>query len=157
MFRLHVTPAQGEPFDHVLSESSLVIGRSSASDLILADPFLSRCHTRLYLNGNALFVEDLGSRNGTLLNGSQVTEPTEVKAGDVVKLSNSSIAVHLEPETAAPLSGLGMQTIIRKASDLVRETTADATRIEGEEALRRYASRCTMRSPVRLRSASCSI
>jgi len=148
MFRLHVTPAQGEPFDHVLDESSLVIGRSSASDLVLADPFLSRCHTRLYLNGGTLFVEDLGSRNGTLLNGGQVTEPTAVKAGDVIKLSNSSIAVHSEPETEAPLSGLGMHTVIRKVSDLVLDATTDATGIEGEEALRRYAGRLKLLNEV---------
>jgi sigma-B regulation protein RsbU (phosphoserine phosphatase) len=148
MFRLHVTPAQGEPFDHVLVEPSLVIGRSSASDLVLADPFLSRCHTRVYLKENALFVEDLGSRNGTLLNDSQVTEPTEVKAGDVIKLSNSSIDVELESQAEAPLSGLGMQTVIRKASDLMRDETADATRIEGEEALRRYASRLKLLNEV---------
>ena len=148
MFRLHVTPAQGEPFDHVLVETSLVIGRSSASDLALADPFLSRCHTRVYVQGDTLFVEDLGSRNGTLLNGSQVTEPTEVKAGDVIKLSNSSIDVELESGAETPLSGLGMQTVIRKASDVVRDATTDAASIGGEEALRRYASRLKLLNEV---------
>jgi phosphoserine phosphatase RsbU/P len=149
MFRLHVVPAQGEPFDHLLAESSLVIGRSSASDLVLADPFLSRCHTRFFLDGGALFVEDLGSRNGTLLNGSLVAKPTEVKAGDVVRLSNSSIAIQAETAAETPLAGLGMQTLIRNASDLVREaTTTDVTHIEGEEALRQFASRLKLLNDV---------
>jgi sigma-B regulation protein RsbU (phosphoserine phosphatase) len=153
MFRLRVTPAQGEPFDHVLVESSLVVGRSSASDLVLADPFLSRCHTRFYLDGETLFVEDLGSRNGTRVNGNPVTGPAAVKAGDVVKLSNSSIAVALEAdaetEAERPLAELGMHTVIRNASDLVRDaSTTDATRLEGEEALRRYASRLKLLNEV---------
>ena len=150
MFRLHVTPAQGEPFDYPFADSSLVIGRSSASDLVLADQFLSRRHTRLYLDGSTLFVEDLGSRNGTLLNGSPVIKPTEVRPGDVVKLSGSSIAIH--SETAAeppPLSGLGMQTVIFKASDLVRNATiVDSARIVGEDALRRYADRLKLLNEV---------
>src|SRR5262245_46983274 len=117
MFRLHVTPAQGEPFDYPFSEASLVIGRSSASDLVLADQFLSRRHTRLYLDGSTLFVEDLGSRNGTLLNGNPVTQPTAVKPGDVVKLSGSSIRIQAAESVEPPLSSLGMQTVIFNASD----------------------------------------
>jgi phosphoserine phosphatase RsbU/P len=149
MFRLHITPAQGEPFDYAFSEASLVIGRSSASDLVLADQFLSRRHTRLYLDGSTLFVEDLGSRNGTLLNGNPVTKPAEVKPGDVVKLSGSSIAIHAEEPAEPPFSSLAMQTVIYKASDLVRNaTTVDTARIVGEDALRRYAGRLRLLNEV---------
>jgi serine phosphatase RsbU (regulator of sigma subunit) len=149
MFRLHVTPAQGEPFDYPFAESSLVIGRSSASDLVLADQFLSRRHTRLYLQGSTLFVEDLGSRNGTLLNGRSVVKPTEVRPGDVVKLSGSSIEIHSETAAEPPLSSLGMQTVIFNASDLVRNAAVvDSARIVGEDALRRYADRLKLLNEV---------
>ncbi len=150
MFRLHVTPAQGEPFDYSFSEASLVIGRSSASDLVLADQFLSRRHTRLYLAGSTLFVEDLGSRNGTLLNGSPVTQPAAVKPGDVIKLSGSSIAIQVGATVEPPpLSSLGMQTVIFKASEMVlNATTTDSSRIVGEDALRRYADRLRLLNEV---------
>lgn len=149
MFRLHVVPAQGEPFDHLFDAPSLVIGRSSDSDLVLADQFLSRRHTRFFLEGTALCVEDLGSRNGTLLNGRPVTAPTEVRPGDVVKLSASSIAIHAEPATGPALAELGVRTILRDASDLVRSVTAtDTTKIQGEEALRRYAGRLKLLNEV---------
>jgi phosphoserine phosphatase RsbU/P len=149
MFRLQVTPAEGEPFDYLFDGPSLVIGRSSVSDLVLADQFLSRRHTRFYLEESVLFVEDLGSRNGTLLNGSPVAEPTEVKAGDVVKLSGSSIKIHLAPVVDSPLAKLGMHTVILNASDLVRNAAAaDSTRIEGEEPLRRYADRLKLLNEV---------
>jgi phosphoserine phosphatase RsbU/P len=142
MFRLHVQPAAGEPFEHLLDQASVVVGRSPAADLVLADPFLSRRHTLFFLDGAALFVEDLGSSNGTLLNGRQVVGPTEVKPGDVLNLSGSAIEVLDGPTAELTLSELGPHTILRSASDLVQGATGeDAARIEGEEALRRYASR----------------
>ena len=66
MFRLRVVPAQGSPFEHRLRGESTVIGRSSTSDLVIADRFLSRQHARLIVEEGHLEIEDLGSRNGTL-------------------------------------------------------------------------------------------
>ena len=68
MVLLHVEPAVGEPFEYLMEEESLVIGRASESDLVVADRFLSRKHAKLSRRDDRLFVEDLGSRNGTLLN-----------------------------------------------------------------------------------------
>ena len=67
--RLRVTPPIGEPFDHLCEADSLIVGRSSKADLVLSDRFLSRQHARFYREGDAWMVEDLGSRNTTLLNG----------------------------------------------------------------------------------------
>ena len=90
MFFLRVEPAVGEPFDHQMEEESLVIGRASESDLVLADRFLSRRHARLTRRDGRLFVEDLGSRNGTVLNEQPVEGPTEVHAGDRIRVSGSA-------------------------------------------------------------------
>jgi pSer/pThr/pTyr-binding forkhead associated (FHA) protein len=49
--RLHVTPAEGAPFDHPLRTDSLVVGRAMDADLTLSDPFLSRRHSRFYRTG----------------------------------------------------------------------------------------------------------
>ena len=149
MFCLHVKPAAGEPFDHLLDQGSVVVGRSSISDLVLADPFLSRRHTLFFVEGAALFVEDLRSSNGTLLNGRRVAGPTEVRPGDVVTLSGSSIEIRCDATADLSLADLGAHTIIRSASDLVQSASgADAARIEGEEALRRYAGRLKLLNEV---------
>lgn len=91
--RLRVTPPVGDAFEHVCTTESLVVGRSSRADLVLSDRFLSRQHARFYREGDGWMVEDLGSRNTTLLNGRPVTGPARVGPGDLVKLSETVIAV----------------------------------------------------------------
>src|SRR5262249_16903126 len=100
-FRLHVTPAEGSPFDFAFKGDSVVVGRAADAGLGIADPFLSGRHSRFFRVGSALFVEDLGSRNGTLVNGAEIAAPTAVQPGDVVQISQSSIQVHAE-QTVAP-------------------------------------------------------
>lgn len=46
-----------------------VIGRHLPADVVIADPELSRLHVRLSFDGERLLVEDLGSRNGTMVSG----------------------------------------------------------------------------------------
>ena len=75
MFKLHVVPVQGEPFEHPFDGEALVLGRASSSDLVLEDRFLSRNHSRIFRDGERLMIEDLGSRNGTLVNGQPVHAP----------------------------------------------------------------------------------
>ena len=76
--RLRIVPDQGAPFEHVFDGESLILGRSTDAGLVLEDPFGSRQHARLFRNGPELFLEDLGSRQGTLLNGQRVREPMRV-------------------------------------------------------------------------------
>ena len=104
MFRLHVIPAHGDPFDQVLEGDSLVLGRSSAAELVLADRFLSRRHARLQREGETWLVEDLGSRNGTLLNGVRVEKPTKISAGDELRLSGSVVMVRGADDTGREIA-----------------------------------------------------
>src|SRR5512140_3342622 len=92
--RLHVVPAEGAPFDFSLETDSLVIGRSSSAGLTLVDRSLSRQHSRIFREGAQTRIEDLGSRNGTLVNGVQITAPTAIGPGDVIRLSGSVLSVH---------------------------------------------------------------
>jgi sigma-B regulation protein RsbU (phosphoserine phosphatase) len=110
MLRLHVTPAQGKPLNHLLSEESLIVGRGAGAGLSLADPFLSRQHSRFFRRGDRVFVEDLGSRNGTLVNGVAVSAPTEIAPGDVIEISGSIITVadSASPAAAAAMPGPAM-------------------------------------------------
>src|SRR5262249_14007404 len=91
--RLRVTPPLGEPFDHLCEADALVVGRSSKADLVLSDRFLSRQHARFFREGDAWVVEDLGSRNTTLLNGRPLASPARLSTGDLVKLSETVISV----------------------------------------------------------------
>ncbi len=150
MIRLHVVPVQGEPFEHPLEADSLVLGRASSSDLVLEDRFLSRHHSRIFRREDGrLLIEDLGSRNGTLLNGQPVRAPQPIAAGDVIKISGSVLTVLDEnvpaPRHPAASTTFGEHTIFRSASGLLEKDSASHSRgIEGEEALRRYADRLNL-------------
>ena len=152
MFRIHVVPADGQSFDYPFEGESVVVGRSSASDLVLADKFLSRKHARLFLVDGAMMVEDLGSRNGTLLNGTPVQQPTRVEPGDVIKLSGSMISLQDDehPSSSSKSGGLDMgHTVFRDASDLMQSASSiGTTTIKGEAALRNYADRLRMMNEV---------
>ncbi len=142
--RLEITPAEGPPFDRLLQEESLVIGRASTSDLVLADPFLSRHHARLFHKDGELMIEDLGSRNGTQLNKVDIVGPTVVRSGDVVRVSGSQISFFDDSASSddQQRSDLGA-TILRSASELLRDSDTGVAPdlVEGEVALRAYANR----------------
>ena len=70
-------------------EGWIMIGRSPASDLVLDDPYVSQTHARVVPRGQLHFVEDLGSTNGTFVNGREVIEAqllldTELRIGETV-------------------------------------------------------------------------
>src|SRR5579863_1135309 len=68
-------------------------GRAKGADVSLRDSEVSRRHARLETRGGFVFVEDLGSRNGTFLNGRRVTEPIEVRAGDEIDIGTTRVVV----------------------------------------------------------------
>jgi pSer/pThr/pTyr-binding forkhead associated (FHA) protein len=70
----------------------VVIGRSPGADIVIGDDFVSGRHARLSPSGADIVLEDLGSTNGTVLNGQRIMMPMIVKAGDVIDIG----AVRLE-------------------------------------------------------------
>jgi pSer/pThr/pTyr-binding forkhead associated (FHA) protein len=65
---------------------SVTIGRGRDADLVLADELVSRRHARLAPDGQGAVVEDLGSRNGTFVNGEATHGPVRLRPGDQLQL-----------------------------------------------------------------------
>jgi len=87
----------GEPPRRLrVDRPALTLGRSSSSDVFLADRTLSRAHARLDLGPEGVVLTDLGSRNGTQLNGTRLAEPVVVRAGDRIVLGETTIEVSEE-------------------------------------------------------------
>ncbi|HXT22406.1 MAG TPA: SpoIIE family protein phosphatase [Thermoanaerobaculia bacterium] len=146
MLRLHVVPAQGAPFEHRFDGDTLVVGRSSSSDLPLADRFLSRHHARIFRDGEHYLVEDLGSRNGTLLNGQPVLQPTLVAAGDVIRISGSTLSVQRDEDE--PLDEIESgHTVFRPVAELLAQEASRAGAGD-RPALERYAERLRLLNEV---------
>ncbi|GAC1323629.1 MAG: FHA domain-containing protein [Thermoleophilaceae bacterium] len=76
----------GETFD--LTDGA-VIGRAPSSDVRIEDPFASSAHARIFPRGEAFYVEDMGSTNGTYLNGRQLVEPQPLREADVIRIGES--------------------------------------------------------------------
>ena len=73
-----------------LVQAHILIGRSSRCQLVLADETVSRRHAELFLDGGRWLLRDLGSANGTWVNGRRVVE-AEVRPGDVVHLGGCEL------------------------------------------------------------------
>jgi pSer/pThr/pTyr-binding forkhead associated (FHA) protein len=83
--RLTWTPPGGQPQERPLGDGELTIGRGEGCDIVVDDPTMSRTHARLTRVGDAIVVEDLGSRNGTIVNGDLVAR-AELRTGDTMTL-----------------------------------------------------------------------
>jgi hypothetical protein len=81
-------------------DGELILGREHGSaDLVIDDPGVSRRHARVLSNGGGVIVEDLGSSNGTYVNGERITGPVELGAGDEVQVGATVLGI--EGGTAA--------------------------------------------------------
>jgi pSer/pThr/pTyr-binding forkhead associated (FHA) protein len=87
-------------------EGARHVGRDEGLDLVLADPQVSRRHARLMPDGGGALVEDLGSTNGTFVNGDEIHSPTHVEPGDQLLLGTSVVLVRTPAEVAAQPSAV---------------------------------------------------
>jgi pSer/pThr/pTyr-binding forkhead associated (FHA) protein len=68
----------------------ITVGRSSACTVVLEDDtFASSVHARIYHDDEDLWLEDLGSRNGTYINDERIAEPVRVRRGDRLKIGST--------------------------------------------------------------------
>jgi serine phosphatase RsbU (regulator of sigma subunit) len=86
MPEITVKSAEGGKERFPLTRDRVTIGRSRESDIFLPDQWLSRHHAEIRRDGGVFVVVDLGSKNGTLLNGDQVASSQRLRHGDVITL-----------------------------------------------------------------------
>ncbi|MGZ6978122.1 MAG: FHA domain-containing protein [Acidimicrobiia bacterium] len=87
LYLLDPPSRQGEVY--ALTEE-VTVGRAPGCGVVLDDDtFVSQVHARLFRRGRETYVEDLGSTNGTLVNGTRITEVTRLHRGDQVKFGNT--------------------------------------------------------------------
>jgi pSer/pThr/pTyr-binding forkhead associated (FHA) protein len=71
--------------------SRVAIGRGRDCELVLITDSASRRHAEVYGEGRVFFVKDLGSKNGTFVNGQPVTRPHPLRAGDRIGVGSTTI------------------------------------------------------------------
>jgi FHA domain len=88
--RLEVVAAMGfEPGTAFDISSGATMGRSDGADIRVDDPFASSAHARIFGRGGFMYVEDMGSTNGTFLNGRQLRSAERLKIGDAIRIGDS--------------------------------------------------------------------
>ena len=71
----------------------VVLGRSEEADVLLDDPYASDFHMRLVAQESGIVLHDLGTTNGTYVNGRRVTAPTTLRRGDNVQVGKTVMEV----------------------------------------------------------------
>jgi len=89
-------PLRGREF---LVAGEAMIGRAPECAIMLQDGYVSLHHARVFNRGGHLWVEDLQSTNGTLLNGQRLRRPAQLQPGDRVAIGD--VVLGLRVETAA--------------------------------------------------------
>jgi sigma-B regulation protein RsbU (phosphoserine phosphatase) len=98
MLEISVQSADGSRRRVPLTKDQVSIGRSRESDIFLPDQWLSRHHAEIRLRQEGVFIRDLGSKNGTLLNGNRVSGEQRLQPGDVLTLGEHLLTLGIEEE-----------------------------------------------------------
>src|SRR4051812_26672495 len=77
-----------------------VIGRRQGSDIVIHDTNVSRMHAQIKREGNRVLIEDTNSSNGTIVNDERIERPTQLRAGDTIRIGD---AVFIFEESESPM------------------------------------------------------
>lgn len=99
--------AQAGPFDgqRWILQEHLVIGRDAECDIVIPNRQVSRQHARFSVTENGVYIEDLGSKNGTHVNGEELGGRMLLQDGDVVQIALTQQFVFLSSDATIPLEG----------------------------------------------------
>jgi pSer/pThr/pTyr-binding forkhead associated (FHA) protein len=95
---MHVPPGDGR----------WTIGRVDLCRFVVADPTVSRFHAALFRRGEDWVLEDLGSTNGTRVNGWRISRPTVVRPGDLLSIGAVSMTFQAEHRTQASTAAVAV-------------------------------------------------
>jgi hypothetical protein len=79
---------------YMLVRAVLTLGRDPGNDIVISHPEISRQHTRIVRQGDQVVVEDMGSTNGTFVNGVLLRAPHTLSDGDVIGLGDAVTLVY---------------------------------------------------------------
>jgi len=95
-------PSPNQVYD--LSKDNVTIGRDITNDIVINDPEVSRHHLRFTRGGGGFTMEDLGSTNGTFMNGQRMTGSRPLRPGDMIGLGET-VTLAYEPASSPTVPG----------------------------------------------------
>ena len=133
MPEITVQSADGKKRRQPLEKERVSIGRSRESDIFLPDQWLSRQHAEIRQRHDGHYLKDLGSKNGTLLNGARIESETHLKDGDVITLGEHLLTFSLidGDETDDAFDPVGTRIFpAREISDVATKPTIDPNELQ---------------------------
>ncbi len=108
------------------ASGQLYVGRSSEIDLVLMEDMVSRKHAQITVENGTVSIEDLGSTNGTFVNGERISK-CEINPGDRV-LIGTSIMKLVETDSDAKTTTAGMEIPVQQPAAEIKRATSHANR-----------------------------
>lgn len=97
IFKVVVTEGEKKGEEYPILNFPFRIGRMSGNDIVFEDKRVSRYHSEILLKDDAYIIQDLGSRNGTLVNGIKITS-ANLRVGDRITIGSSTLLFDYEKE-----------------------------------------------------------
>ena len=123
MTRLCIRQQNGQATDLDLTDDSYSIGRSAENDIVLEGGRVSRRHAKLQRAGDDYTIVDLGSHNGTFVNGLRLQQPAVLKPGDEIGVG-PHVLIFEPPANAATIQGPVTVSLEKDYADLLSEATS---------------------------------
>lgn len=133
-FVVKAGPTPGAAFD--LTKEVTLLGRDVTNDISLGDPEVSRQHARVTRTPGGYVLEDLGSTNGSFVNGERLVAPRVLASGDLIGLGEN-VTLSFEgasPETAETVMGDAVQHGAAPTPEAMQEAIAQPTPVPMAEA-----------------------
>lgn len=146
MPELAIQAADGSRSRVAVDRERISIGRSRESDIFLPDQWLSRHHAEIRRSGQGFALRDLGSKNGTLLNGSPLASEQSLRHGDVITLGEHTLTFLEAPEDTAEEEFEPAGTRVFSAqelSDVILRPAQDAETLKRQNRLLKLRSEAT--------------
>ncbi len=129
MYKL-VTEHREQRREFILEKGVYSLGRSPDNDIHIPDSFVSRHHMKLYIDDDGIYVEDLGSANGTLVNGEKIKGKVRLKKGDLIfigehRLTFIPIETQVEQETTFTTDNPSFYVLYQLGKILLHSNTLD--------------------------------
>ena len=107
-------------------DKQVVIGRSSELDMVLVEDMVSRKHAKIAVNGDKITIEDLGSTNGTFVNGEKIKQ-SRIKEGDRILIGTSILKLVQQGEGSSMDETMVKQNLDRIALESERRATKQSS------------------------------
>jgi pSer/pThr/pTyr-binding forkhead associated (FHA) protein len=113
----HLALQAGEREQLYTFSGEAVIGRGAAADVSIPDPSISRRHALARLEGRTVVLEDLGSANGTYLNGNPVRSATRAEHGDQLRIGAVDVELRIDEQSDPASDPIATPTQILKTEE----------------------------------------